>query len=228
MTWGPQMIKQIHLDVCDSTQDVLKEQLNTIQEGETTLVSCALQKAGRGRGENSWISMEGTVCFSMNIVPHRVLSFTAIELSVLIAKYFENKNKKLKLKWPNDLWDEDMKKCGGILVQGSNKFFAAGIGINYYSDSAEYGGIFRQRIVFDKKQESRKMAEFILNNRIESASELESEWLKRCGHLNQMVKIIEGSESYEGIFQGLGSYGEAVVCCDGAPKKIFNGTLRIV
>lgn len=70
------MIKQIHVDECDSTQDLLKEQLNKESSEETILISCENQTSGRGRGENVWKAMPGTLCFSLNIQPHAVMSFT--------------------------------------------------------------------------------------------------------------------------------------------------------
>jgi biotin-[acetyl-CoA-carboxylase] ligase BirA-like protein len=221
------MIKQIHLIDCDSTQDVLKEQLNSHAASEQILVSCENQVAGRGRGENKWKAMPGTLCFSINIAPHPVMSFTAIELSVIIADFFENKNQKIQLKWPNDLWDKDGKKCGGILVQGSQNFLMAGIGINLFSDDDQFGGVFENAFGLDKKRLAQEIAEYIHANRIPDAKQLSSRWLVKCGHLNQMVKIIEGSDVTEGIFQGLGDFGEALICRDSKTIKIYNGSLRL-
>lgn len=221
------MIRQIHLIDCDSTQDVLKEQLNNHVAHEHILVSCENQTAGRGRGENVWKAMPGTLCFSMNIAPHPVMSFTAIELSVIIADFFEKKNQKLQLKWPNDLWDADGKKCGGILVQGSQNNMLAGIGINLFSDDEKFGAVFGTSFSANKKNIAHELAEYLHANRIPDAKQLSSRWLMKCGHLNQMVKIIEGNEVTEGIFQGLGDFGEALICRDTKTVKIYNGSLRL-
>lgn len=220
------MIKQIHLNECDSTQDVLKEQLNNSHD-ECILVSCEDQILGRGRGENNWSAMPGTICFSLNLKANPELSFTALEISVIFSKYFETKGKKLKLKWPNDLWDESGKKCGGILVQGSQNSLLAGIGFNIYSDQNEYGSIYETPFDFDKKALALELAQYILKHRILDKKNLQQEWLIRCGHLNQMVKITEGQENFEGVFQGLGDFGEAMVCIDGKSIRIFNGSLRV-
>lgn len=221
------MIRQIHLIECDSTQDALKEQLQATGGQETILVSCDNQNAGRGRGENKWTAMSGTLCFSVNILPHPVMSFTAIEISVIIAEFFEKKNRILKLKWPNDLWDTNFKKCGGILVQGNQNQFMAGIGLNLFSEDSLFGGIYDQSFEFNKKDYALEIATYIQQNRIHDVQSLKSRWLMRCGHLNQMVKIIEGNEVSEGIFQGLGDFGEALVCTDAHVRKIYNGSLRL-
>lgn len=219
------MIRHVHVNECDSTQDLLKEQLNQ-NTSETVLVSCENQISGRGRGENKWKSMPGTVCLSLNIQPHIVMSFTALELSVIVAKFFESKGKTLQLKWPNDLWDTHGKKCGGILVQGSQNQLYAGIGINLFTDDADFGGVFEGPFVVEKEVWSRELADYILAHRYESTELLRKDWLSRCGHLNQMVRVTEAGEIYEGIFQGIGEHGEALVCSDSQINHIYNGTLR--
>lgn len=219
------MIRHVHVNECDSTQDLLKEQLNQ-NTSETLIVSCENQISGRGRGENKWKSMPGTICLSLNIKPHVAMSFTALELSVIVAKFFESKAKRVQLKWPNDLWDEHGKKCGGILVQGSQNQLYAGIGINLFSDDGEFGGVFAGPFDVDKKVWSRELAEYILANRYESTELLKRDWLTRCGHLNQLVRVTEAAEVYEGVFQGIGEHGEALVCSDSQINHIYNGSLR--
>lgn len=221
------MIRHVHVNECDSTQDMLKEQLKQ-DSSSSILISCENQISGRGRGDNQWKSMPGTLCFSLNIKPHAVMSYTAIELSVIIAKFFESKGRTLKLKWPNDLWDDRGRKCAGILVQGSQNQLLAGIGINLFSEDENYGGVFTAAFEIDKKVWSRELSEFILNNRYESTETLRKDWLTRCGHLNQMVRVTESGETLEGIFQGLGDHGEALICTDAQINHIYNGSLRMI
>lgn len=220
------MIKQIHVIECNSTQDLLKEQLSESSSSDYILVSCENQTSGRGRGEKIWQALPGTVCFSLNIKPHIVMSFTALEISILVARYFELHGQTIKLKWPNDLWDSEYKKCGGILVQGSQNQLYAGIGINIYSHDQNFGSIYKDVHEINKKDLALKIAEFIISNRYETTKELKKDWLIRCGHLNEMVTIIENEEKSEGVFQGLGEYGEAEVCINGQINRFFNGSLR--
>lgn len=222
------MIKHIHVNDCDSTQELLKEQLNNQPVSEHVLVSCENQISGRGRGENKWNSMPGTICFSINLKAHPVMSYTALEVAVIIAKFFEMKGKKLKLKWPNDLWNEDSKKCAGILIQANQNVLLTGIGINLFSHDDEFGGVFPAAFEMDKKIWSREIAEYIFNNRYQDLKSLRADWLSRCGHLNQLVRITESNEVFEGVFQGLGEHGEAEVCTDGQINHIYNGSLRLI
>lgn len=222
------MKKHIHVSECDSTQDILKEQLTAHPIGAQFLVSCETQLKGRGRGENSWSSLPASLCFSFNLRPHPELSYTALEVSVLIARYFEAKGINLKLKWPNDLWDATGKKCGGILIQGSGQNLMAGIGLNLHSNNPEFGSIYPSDQQFDKRRLSQDLADFILHHRYKEVDSLREDWLKRCGHNQQNVRVTEGSESYEGKFIGLGVYGECLIETADSVHRIFNGSLRLI
>ncbi len=220
------MIKHIHVDACDSTQDLIKEQTST--DEETLLVSANKQLKGRGRGQNIWEDLPGTICFSLRIEQHKIMSFTALEISLLIARFFEFEGCKLGLKWPNDLWDSRMTKCGGVLVQGSGSKLIAGVGINLFSNNTLYGGVYLEPFEFDKKAWSFRIAEYILNNRYKDTEALSRDWELRCPHLGSSVTITEGSELMTGVFKGLGEFGEALLHTEEGEKKIFNGTLRII
>ncbi len=220
------MIKHIHLDVCDSTQDVLKEQTRAVNE--TLLVSTNKQVKGRGRGQNTWEDLPGTLCFSLEVKPHQTMSFTALEISLLVAQFFELEGMKLGLKWPNDLWNLNKKKCGGILVQGGDSRLIAGIGINLFSDDPLFGGVYPSSFELDKKAWSLKIAEYILTQRYTHTEALRRDWELRCCHVGKAVTISEGKDVFEGIFKGLGEFGEAILSTKAGDKKIFNGTLRII
>lgn len=220
------MIRHIHVNECDSTQDILKEQLSN-QDGATQiLVSCENQVQGRGRGSNLWKAMPGTVCFSTNLAPHPELSFTALELSVLVARFFEAKGEKLYLKWPNDLWDKNKKKCAGILVQGNQSGLMAGIGLNLFSEDANFGGVFTEAFPLDKKNYARELADFIHSHRYSNKENLTRDWEARCGHLHQAVTVTEGTEVYTGIFEGIGEHGECLLKGEEKSYRLYNGSLR--
>lgn len=221
------MIKQIHLNQCDSTQDVLKEQSIDPQGWEHILVSCETQIKGRGRGDNLWEAMPGTLCFSLNLQPHAIISFTALEISLLVVRFFEQKGKSLRLKWPNDIWTEEGKKCGGVLIQGHQHNFFAGVGINLSSNDQKYGGVYQGELEIDKKIYAHELAAYILNNRYNNSLTLKEDWLQRCGHLNQPVVVDEGNEVMQGIFSGLGDYGEGLLLQDSETRRVFNGSLRL-
>lgn len=218
----------VHLIECDSTQDVLKEQLRMTAGTTTVLVSCENQLKGRGRGDHLWSTMEGTLCFSIGLAAHHVPSFTALEISVLIARFFELKGKKLGLKWPNDLFSSDGKKCAGILVQNSADMMMTGIGLNLFSESVQFGGVFDSAFPIDKESWSEEIAFFIIQNRYLKNSDLVSDWNERCLHLHMNVQIEESGERKSGIFMGLGENGEALLQTENGIEHLYNGSLKII
>jgi len=221
------MEKFIHIDRCDSTQDLLKEQLTQSEQDELT-VSCEHQTNGHGRGINTWDDSPGTLCFSMTIHPHIKVTFTSLEISVLIRQFFAIKGREIKLKWPNDLITLDGKKCGGILVQNSGPHYLAGIGINLFQNPDAYGGIYETSFPIEKKEWAKELSHFIRSNRYQNTEDLAHDWIQSCAHINQKVRVFEGDNEISGVFSGLGPYGEAVLENDQGIQHLFNGSLRLV
>lgn len=220
------MEKFIHVDRCDSTQDLLKEQLTTTGNSDLT-ISCEHQTNGRGRGINLWQDSPGTLCFSMAIQPHKLTTFTALELSCLVADFFALKGQEIKLKWPNDLIKSN-KKCGGILIQQYENHFLAGIGLNLYQSQDAYSGVYEAPFELEKKIWSQELSNFIRSHRYSSTEELIRKWNLHCDHMNQMVKVTEGENETRGVFKGLGHHGEALLDTPEGIQHLFNGSLRLV
>lgn len=221
------MEKFVHVDRCDSTQDLLKEQL-TLSPNDELTVSCEFQIHGRGRGEKQWADSSGTICFSINVTPHVVPSFTALEISLIVARFFEEKGQIIKLKWPNDLMNAELKKCGGVLIQTSGSNLLTGIGVNLYYPGEDFGGVYETAFALEKKSWVRELSAFIRSHRYGNTQELVKDWTGRCFHIEKAVKITEADQETNGIFKGLGGYGEALIDTDQGLKHIYNGTLRLV
>lgn len=219
-------MKHIHLNDCDSTQDYLKEQL---KQGETSdvLISCENQIQGYGRSQKKWDNLSQSLFFSFTLLPHEKVTWTAIELAVTLTDYFAQKfGESLKLKWPNDIYDSEGKKCSGILVQQAQQKYIAGIGINLVK-SENWGGVFSdEKYSFTKKEWCADLHDYIQNHRIPETDEIKKRWSERCIHMNLPVVVSEGSESIMGKFVGLGEWGEAVLDENGKPHHIYNGSLR--
>ena len=216
----------IHLTDVDSTQDVLKEQLSLSPAGESVLVSCENQVKGRGRGDHVWSPMPGSIYLSLSMPSHPVPSFTAIEVSVLCVRFFEHEGSRLLLKWPNDIYTDEQKKCGGILVQSNQQIMMSGIGINLFTDHPDYGGVYKSGFEFNKKSWSLELAKFIESNRYADSQSLINDWEARCLHMNEVIEIHEAGVVKRGIFMGLGSHGEALLRSGEEIMHLYNGSLK--
>jgi len=220
------MMEHLHVDDCDSTQDLLKEQLDRTPAADW-VVSCENQSRGYGRGSNMWTAMPGTLCFSMTISPHPIPTLTSLEMGLLIRDFFDTRKLKLRLKWPNDLFVEQ-KKCGGLIIQSYKSTYVLGLGINLYTSNSEFGGLFKSEIIFSKQDLSWRIADYIREHRIKDSHLIRERWLANCDHLHKRVQIIEHQIISEGIFIGIGEVGEAILKNDeGETKSYFNGSLRV-
>ncbi len=136
MNINPTYIKLI--STC-STNSLLAEIASDSKHG--TVVSTIEQTAGRGQRGNSWEAEPGkNLTFSILLRPetidaHKQFAISEI-VSTAIAKTLQKHilDKRVAIKWPNDIYVEDMKICG-ILIENSligNKinYSIAGIGIN--------------------------------------------------------------------------------------------------
>ena len=94
------------------------------------------QSHGRGRYGKKWISIKGnlfmTVFFKINkrIKLRSITNINCIIIKKAISKYLD---KKIVIKWPNDLLVENKKICGILqetFFNNKNKFMVVGIGVN--------------------------------------------------------------------------------------------------
>lgn len=126
--------KVVHIDETDSTNHWLKA------HGEGTMVVVAdYQTAGKGCGTNSWESERGqNLTFSMLIHPEVaargqfwITEVVSVALCNTLERYI---NKKVDIKWPNDIYVGDQKICGILIenrLQGTAiKDSIIGIGLN--------------------------------------------------------------------------------------------------
>lgn len=109
-----------------------------ITEGTTIIAN--FQTAGKGQRGNSWESQEGkNLMFSVILKPSFLSPKEQFQLNITISLAVSEflttyLGKKIKVKWPNDIFFEDKKICG-ILIQNFIKSSTietsvVGIGIN--------------------------------------------------------------------------------------------------
>jgi len=131
----------VTLKEVDSTNNFLKDLVsNSKPLMEGTVIMAENQFAGRGQQQNGWFTEPGkNLTFSLLLKPHfldiadqfdlvRVISLGVFDALEPLA------GKKLKIKWPNDIYYDD-HKLGGILIEnliqaGQIRNSIIGIGIN--------------------------------------------------------------------------------------------------
>jgi BirA family biotin operon repressor/biotin-[acetyl-CoA-carboxylase] ligase len=131
----------IELDRTDSTNLYACQLLESEKPDEGTVIWAHTQTAGKGQGENEWLSEpEKNLTISMVLYPrflpieHQFMLNKAVSLGVLDFVHTLLPAGSCRLKWPNDIYS-GFSKLGGILINNTisgSSFNSSiiGIGIN--------------------------------------------------------------------------------------------------
>jgi len=130
----------IRLAETESTNSLALEMLLDNRPVEGTVVITDYQTKGKGTDTNTWESEKGkNLTFSLILYPafaadQQFILNKAISLGIYDFLVAELPDKKIAIKWPNDIYIGDKKACG-ILIQNSvmgNKldYVVVGIGLN--------------------------------------------------------------------------------------------------
>jgi BirA family transcriptional regulator, biotin operon repressor / biotin---[acetyl-CoA-carboxylase] ligase len=131
----------LHLEETESTNTYLKDWLTKNKPRDGAVILTEKQRAGRGQGDNSWQSEPGAnitvsvlyLCHFLPALQQFPLSATAaLAVRQTVADFLPDK--KVSIKWPNDIFIDD-KKVAGILIENALKgnFLShsiIGIGLN--------------------------------------------------------------------------------------------------
>lgn len=218
-------MNHIHLPEVLSTQSYLQASLEELSH--PLLVSCEKQTQGKGQYDRTWHSFEGTACFSFTWEPPRNIALTSLELGILLCNFLESKfDKKLFLKWPNDIWTHEYKKVGGILTYNTNKYYYnIGIGLNLYpspGDQASFDYSFALEQEVEKSKFVLELYQYLLENRI-SPNLISQKWNEKSLLTNKNVFVEQDGIKTEGIFNGVAEDGAALI----NNQKFYTGSLRI-
>lgn len=128
-----------HLPVCESTNEIVLQKLETQELSEGAMVLADFQSRGRGQRSTQWESAAGlNLTFTVALEPLLAVHlqfYLNMVASLAVTDCLETQlGQELKVKWPNDIFFKDAKLCG-ILIQNNLKVnkiqsCAVGIGLN--------------------------------------------------------------------------------------------------
>ena len=242
MTTCPDYFNKIHLAVCDSTNDYLKQNIARLEADFPLMVSADVQIAGRGRENRGWISPENLgiyATFGFYLPDKRGLSLLSITSGIAVISMLESWiGKVFTLKWPNDIL-ADGKKIAGILcetiIKADKIICLVGIGVNVNHDIEDFPAALRSRAGSLKLLSG---VEWPLNCGRERLAASMTHWLKKLAKgrradiigrarylsrsfLGQSVAFHQQGRVLRGIFLGIAPDGGLLLGLPGAEKKIF-------
>ena len=134
-------IKLIKYKSVKSTNDIA---ITLIKKRKTrpTLISSTRQTKGRGTMGKKWISQKGNLFISIFFpIDEKTPSFKEFSIvnPIIMLDIVKNycDEKKLRLKFPNDIMYDGKKICGflqELIIQNKRKFLIIGIGLNIVSN----------------------------------------------------------------------------------------------
>ena len=115
----------IHIRETNSTNNYLKELLQTQNVDEGTVVWADFQSAGKGQRGNGWESEAGkNILFSIVLFPGFIKAGEQFILSQIVslavANCLQEYTAGISIKWPNDIYWNEKKICGILLEKQLN------------------------------------------------------------------------------------------------------------
>jgi BirA family biotin operon repressor/biotin-[acetyl-CoA-carboxylase] ligase len=242
LTTSPDYFNKIHLAVCASTNDYLKQNITRLAVEFPLMVSAAVQTAGRGRQGRIWASPENLgiyATFGFDLPDKSGLSLLSITSGIAVISMLESwTGKVFALKWPNDIL-ADGKKVAGILcetiVKGDRVICLVGIGVNVNHGPDDFPPELRERAGSLKLLTG---TEWLLQDGRERLAAGMASWMKKLaqGHgasligrardlsrpfLKQAISFHHQGETVQGIFLDIAPDGGLLLGLPGGEKKIF-------
>ena len=222
----------IELEQIDSTNSYAEQLLEIGNVDEGTVIWAHGQTAGKGHGENKWISQPGkNMTISLILYPR----FLPIEslfmlnksvcLAVLDFVHTLLPSGSCKIKWPNDIYSGFLK-LGGILINNtiSGSSFdtsVIGIGININQtrfDPALPNPISIQQLISEETDIDKSLITLIekLDHRYSQLKEgdfslLDHEYRDNLFGINEERKFSKNSDVFNGSIRDVDLFGRLII-----------------
>ena len=231
----------------DSTNDYLKTR-PLPAANHWHLAVADTQTAGRGRGDNAWLSPPGgglwmSTVHTFSEVPARLSSFTLVAGVAVVDALGAFGLRSVQLKWPNDLV-VDGCKLGGVLVEALNNGRSAvcGIGINIAVpnvDELKFKKALRPTdltSVLDEVPDRNRLAGAIVSRLIDAADRFSREGFAPFADAWSQYDWLRGREVYVsgikpsvmGVANGIGENGELILRDNETDFRVVAGSVRLV
>ena len=181
-----------------------------------TLAVAEFQSAGRGRFDRKWEAPEGSsIMMTLLLRPEfspQYASMLTLVMGLAVAQAVEELGFEVSIKWPNDVVISRKKICGILTEMGTN-------GVKEFPEEMQDKAtslILESGQEYDRNQViSQVMKYFEINYEkfVQTCdfTHLLEDYHKILANLNQPVRVLDGSKSFEGICRGIDEKGELLV-----------------
>ncbi len=137
------MLEIVSFDTLPSTQIYLSNIIESNKVDKEIAVVANNQTDAIGSRGSEWISKRGNLFCSIALKKHSLptdlpLSATSIYFAYLLKEVLFECDNRVWVKWPNDLYIDNLK-CGGVITWKKRDFFIVGIGVNFVEPTPKFG-----------------------------------------------------------------------------------------
>ena len=206
------------------------------------------QTNGRGRFNRSWVDLgEDNLFFSIILKPSDTFSSVYPNItqyvSVVLCNVLENYGVNPKIKWPNDVMIDGIRKISGILSEtvidgGKLKGIVVGIGVNLNAEKSDVDNI-TERIATSLNLEIGRPVNMnaFLNEFLENFFEnyekflengfefIKDDYIKRNCFLEKDLKVQVLNEIQSGYAKGINNNGELLMQTDNKELVLSMGDI---
>jgi len=233
----------IELDRIDSTNVYAMQLLGSEKVVEGTIIRAHTQTAGKGQGENRWISQSGkNLTISMILYPRflpiesQFMLNKSVSLAVLDFVHTMLPQGSCKIKWPNDIYS-GFSKLGGILINNTisgSSFDASIIGIGININQTRFNPALPNPISIRKlcsKETNIDHALIALTGKLDQRydqlrngdfSSLDHEYRNNLLGINEERKFKRDSGVFSGYIRDVDPFGRLIIETAGKKRLTFS------
>ena len=195
------------------------------------------QTAGRGRGVNSWFSVneKDLTCsvFFLTDLPLEKLGLIALAASNALVSALKDFGISAGVKWPNDIFI-DSKKLAGILVesqpQQDRRAVIIGIGVNVNSTWGDWPEELQNHVtslnevggcLFNRELLLSRVLQHLEDYIAEKYVSVTGNWQSSCIHMREVIQFRLDEQTMQGLFTGITENGQAILEIEGK-KNLFS------
>ncbi|MBM2854486.1 MAG: Bifunctional ligase/repressor BirA [Steroidobacteraceae bacterium] len=240
---------EVHEELSSTSDHLLA--VAALPVGQFDACLAEYQSAGRGRRGRRWLApFASGLCLSVNWSfgdAAAALGALSLAVGVAILRALRRLNiHGLALKWPNDIV-HGRRKLGGILIDMRGEaagpaYVVVGCGINVRlpqglraelkAEGVEAAGLAE---LLDSPLSRNALAASLVNEIALALEEFAArglaafmdEWRSADDLIDQPVRVLQGTETVEGLARGIDGDGALLVDVDGARRRILSGEVTV-
>lgn len=245
------MIRHVELrPEVSSTNDLAIELALSEADVFPSLTITNRQTGGRGRGANRWWASDGALTFSLTIdsksfqLEQRDWPKMSLTIGLSVCEVLEQlvPDRRVQLKWPNDVYLERRKVCGVLVETIAQRpgLIVIGIGINVNNSFANapvelqsiatslsdaVGKPFELTEVLVRQL---RQIEHRIASVVENSDDLAELWRARCMLEGRSLTIEVGPNQVSGVCHGIDDQGALIIQTESGIERCFAGTVSTV